>query len=132
MQPNQKFPKIEKLKSNKDIDELFAEGKSIHENPIKAIYKLKTDKTKITISATVSVPKKIQKLAVDRNLLKRRMREAYRLNNTPLKQTLRSNNAAINLIFIYNSKQIFDYHTIEDKIKVILSRLNSMFKVGAE
>lgn len=132
MQPKQKFPKIEKLKSNKDLEELFAEGKSIYENPIKAIYKLKTDKTKITISATVSVPKKIQKLAVDRNLLKRRMREAYRLNNTPLKQTLINNNTALNLIFIYNSKQIFDYHTIEDKIKVILSRLNSMFKVGAE
>ena len=102
MQPKQKFPKIEKLKSNKDLEELFAEGKSIYENPIKAIYKLKTDKTKITISATVSVPKKIQKLAVDRNLLKRRMREAYRLNNTPLKQTLINNNTALNLIFIYN------------------------------
>lgn len=132
MQPNNKFPKIEKLKSTKDIDGLFNGGKSIHEAPIRAIYKKKAEKTKITLNVGVSVPKKLIKLAVNRNLLKRRMREAYRLNNHQLKQTLIDSETQLNVMFVYTSKQILSYIEIEDKIKVILNRLNSMFGKSAE
>lgn len=132
MQPNNKFPKIEKLKSTKDIDELFGGGKSIHEAPIRAIYKKKVEPSKILLSVGVSVPKKLHKLAVNRNLLKRRMREAYRLNNHQLKQTLKDSETQLNVMFVYSSKQILSYIEIEDKIKVILNRLNSMFGKSAE
>lgn len=132
MQPNNKFPKIEKLKSTKDIDGLFNGGKSIHEAPIRAIYKKKVDTSKVSLSVGVSVPKKLIKLAVNRNLLKRRIREAYRLNNHQLKQTLLTSEMQLNLMFVYGSKQILSYSEIEDKIKVILNRLNSMFGKSAE
>ena len=132
MQPNNKFPKIEKLKSTKDIDGLFNGGKSIHETPIRAIYKKKEDSSKVSLSVGVSVPKKLIKLAVDRNLLKRRMREAYRLNNQQLKQTLLTSETQLNVMFVYGSKQILSYIEIEDKIKVILNRFNSMFEKCAE
>ncbi|OFZ01955.1 MAG: ribonuclease P protein component [Bacteroidetes bacterium RIFCSPLOWO2_12_FULL_31_6] len=132
MQANNKFPKIEKLKSTKDIDGLFNGGKSIHETPIRAIYKKKEDSSKVSLSVGVSVPKKLIKLAVDRNLLKRRMREAYRLNNQQLKQTLLTSETQLNVMFVYGSKQILSYIEIEDKIKVILNRFNSMFEKCAE
>jgi len=132
MQPNNKFPKIEKLKSTKDIDGLFNGGKSIHETPIRAIYKVKKEPSKIYLSVGVSVPKKFHKLAVDRNLLKRRMREAYRLNNHQLKQTLLTSETQLNVMFIYGSKQILSYSEMEDKIKVILNRLNGLFGKAAE
>src|SRR5690606_13458713 len=121
MQPNNTFPKIEKLKNTKDLDELFCGGKSIHEPPIRAIYKMKAEKTKATLSVGVSAPKKLHKLAVTRNLLKRRMREAYRLNNHQLKQTLKDSDIQLNIMFVYTSKQILSYSEIEDKIKVILN-----------
>ncbi|MBE7442786.1 MAG: ribonuclease P protein component [Flavobacteriales bacterium] len=127
MQPSNKFPKIEKLKSTKDLDELFGSGKSIHENPIKAIYKKKTEKSNVALSVGVSAPKKLIKLAVSRNLIKRRMREAYRLNNYQLKQTLINTETQLNIMFVYNSKQILSFNEIENKIKVILNRLNELF-----
>ena len=132
MQPSNKFPKIEKLKSTKDLDELFGGGKSIHEPPIRAIYKKKAEKSTVALSVGVSAPKKLIKLAVNRNLIKRRMREAYRLNNYQLKQTLKDSDIQLNLMFVYTSKQLLSYSEIEDKIKVILNRLNGLFGKVAE
>ena len=132
MEPNNTFPKIEKLKSIKDIDGLFNGGKSIHETPIRGIFKVKTEITKVTINAGVSVPKKYLKLAVDRNLIKRRIREAYRLNNHQLKQSLLASETQLNIMFVYGTKQILSYCEIESKIKVILNRLNSKFEKSGE
>lgn len=126
------FPKIEKLKSRKDIDGLFSGGKSIHETPIRGVYTKKSEPSKVVLSVGVSVPKKFVKLAVDRNLIKRRMREAYRLHNRELKQTLLSSNTQLNLMFVYGSKQLLSYIEIEDKIKVILNRLNARFEERGE
>lgn len=86
----------------------------------------------MVLSVGVSVPKKFVKLAVDRNLIKRRMREAYRLHNHELKQTLLSSNTQLNLMFVYGSKQLLSYIEIEDKIKVILNRLNARFEERGE
>jgi ribonuclease P protein component len=132
MQPNNTFPKIEKLKSTKDLDGLFGGGKSIHEPPIRAIYKKKAEKSTVALSVGVSAPKKLIKLAVNRNLIKRRMREAYRLNNHQLKQALIDSETQLNVMFVYTSKQILSYSEIEDKIKVILNRLNGLFGKAAE
>ncbi len=132
MDGNNKFSKIEKLKSVKDIDDLFNAGKSIHETPIRAMYIQKIAQSKITISVAVSVPKKFHKHAVDRNLLKRRIKEAYRLNNRQLKKTLLVSEIQLNIMFVYGYKQILSYIEIEDKIKVILNRLNSMFEKRVE
>lgn len=132
MQPSNKFPKIEKLKSTKDLDGLFGGGKSIHEPPIRAIFKKKAEKSTATLNVGVSAPKKLIKLAVNRNLIKRRMREAYRLNNHQLKQTLMGSETQLNVMFVYTSKQILNYSEIEDKIKVILNRLNGLFGKAAE
>jgi len=123
METNNKYAKIEKLKSKKAIDLLFRKGKSINASPFRMVYlpKLTTEGSPISMGITVS--KKNIKLAVNRNLIKRRVREAYRLNNKELKFYMEAIGVEINIMFIYTSKQILSYKEIETKIKVILTRL---------
>ena len=73
-----------------------------------------------------SVPKKFFKKAVDRNLLKRRCREAYRLNNSALKNQLMKHGKSLEILIVYNSSEIADFATIQDKIILILRRLAEM------
>ena len=128
MEVNNKFSKHEKLKSKIAIDALFSKGKSVKEYPIRLVFLEKEEESNIVANVGVVVPKKQVKLAVNRNLIKRRMREAYRLNNGGLKAILVKNGLALNMMFIYSNKQILDYATIEDKIKVILKRLSEQFE----
>ncbi|MCO6500747.1 MAG: ribonuclease P protein component [Vicingus serpentipes] len=132
MERSNKLSKNEKLKSKKAIDLLFSKGKTIHIFPIRAIYKQKELATQIPINMSVAVPKKNIKLAVNRNLLKRRMREAYRLNNHELKTHLQKTEVELNMMFIYTAKQILPYKEIEEKIKVILTRLIELSEVVGE
>jgi ribonuclease P protein component len=127
---NNKYTKKEKLKSKKDIEHLFKKGKSVNAFPIRVIHVKKMEPQGILINAGVTVSKKNIKLAVHRNLIKRRIREAYRLNNTELKEHLSTNNQEVNLMFIYSAKEILPYALIEEKIKVLLTRLMELNEVA--
>lgn len=114
------FGKEKKLKSRKAIEKIFSEGKSIHRFPVRAIYFYEeNDISEIKIG--VSVPKKKFKKAVDRNLLKRRIREAFRLNQNSLELQ-----GKINLMFIYTGNEILPYLDIEKSIIALLGSLNSI------
>lgn len=121
------FPKAEKLKSKQAISYLFKQGKYLHHSPIRAIYAIKD--TEETIKVAVSVPKKNIRLAVNRNLIKRRIREAYRLHNQDLKAHLKNKNLGLEVMFIYTGKQICSYQEIEPKIKLTLKRLMEQHEV---
>ena len=127
-----KYSKNEKLKSKKSIDLLFSKGKSINAFPIRVIHHHKDEKNGTPINAGFTVSKKNIKLAVNRNLIKRRLREAYRLNNNELKSQLKKTESEINLMFIYTSKQILPYKEIETKIKVLLTRLIEVSEVASK
>ncbi|MCB0451633.1 MAG: ribonuclease P protein component [Aequorivita sp.] len=75
---NQKFPKSEKLKSTKTIENLFLEGKTHSKFPIKMFFLQQENIA--TNQVAFAVPKRNFKSAVDRNRVKRQLREAYRLN----------------------------------------------------
>ena len=78
------YPKKEKLKSQKRIEQLFSEGKSVNAYPLRMVY-LKSDfNGNTTFKTGVTVSKRNFKKAVDRNRIKRLLREAYRLNKVIL------------------------------------------------
>ncbi len=126
------YSKKEKLKSKKDIEHLFKKGKSINAFPLRVIHIKKNESNGISINAGVTVSKKNIKLAVNRNLIKRRIREAYRLNNSELKGHLKNNDQGMNIMFIYTSKEILPYSRIENKIKVLLTRLIETSEVAGK
>ena len=117
------FPKKEKLKSKKLIDKLFKEGKTISSYPIKLIY-LKTDLSwDVKIQAGVTVPKKSFKSAVNRNRIKRLLRESYRLNKHLVFNNSEGNFA---FLFLYLGKDMPDYAFIEKHMVNILEKFKKI------
>lgn len=114
------FGKDKKLKSQKAIDKIFSDGKNFHRFPVRAVYFYEAE-LESELKIGVSVPKKKFKKAVDRNLLKRRIREAFRLNQEKLKFS-----GKLNIMFIYSGKEIVPYSEIEKSMVALLVCLNSL------
>lgn len=122
---NNRFPKTEKLNSKKIIEELFAKGSSFSLYPIRVVYIAHPNNSMTTHEVMFSVSKRYFKKAVTRNLLKRRMREAYRLNKH-LSTT--QGEDAIDpkcIAFIYTAKEPLEYTIIQDKLKLALLRFKN-------
>ncbi|MEO9891925.1 ribonuclease P protein component [Aurantibacter sp.] len=114
---NFSFPRKEKLKSRKLIDQLFLEGKSVKIKSVKLIF-LQTDHIEdIRFQVGFTVPKKNFKSAVKRNRIKRLLREGYRLNKPHLFNNSKGNFA---FLFLYLGKEMPDYHVVEQNIQAIL------------
>jgi ribonuclease P protein component len=75
------------------------------------------------LAMAVSVPKRLFKRAVDRNLLKRRIREAYRLNKSDLYNLLEQKELKLNLVIQYQHKEIAGFHAIEEGLLKGLTKL---------
>ncbi len=117
------FPKNQKLCNEKAIERLFENGKSLAEKPFRIIYNIDNNSEDIFLKFLIVIPKKRVRLASDRNVIKRRVKEAYRLQKSELEKYLKSNNQQLNLAIIYQKHEILDYKLIEEKIKLLLSRL---------
>jgi ribonuclease P protein component len=115
------FRKNEKLCSKKVIDKLFAEGKSVFAFPLKFVYLETGLTTETPAQAGFAVSKKNFKKAVQRNLIKRRMREAYRFHKPDFYDALKEKQVAV--FFVYTAKDIASYAVIESAIIKGLKKL---------
>ncbi|MBN2636193.1 MAG: ribonuclease P protein component [Prolixibacteraceae bacterium] len=115
------FIKKERLCSKKVIDKLFTEGESFLVFPLKFVFLKTALSSDFPVQAGFSVGKKVFKKAVQRNLLKRRMREAYRLNKHDLYINIEDKQLA--LFIIYIGKSIIEYKPINDAMKKGIKKL---------
>lgn len=117
------FPKEERLHSKKLIDNLFKEGDSFFTYPFKVLYLKKNSLEKPPVQVLITVSKRNIKQAVDRNKVKRLIREAFRLNKSGLQQHLKSKDRQLLIGLIYTDRNIQSFTKIESKIILILQRL---------
>ena len=117
------FGKTEKLKSRKKIDELFARGRSFTITPIRVSYQFSHETKEGILQAGVSVSKKHFKKAVDRNRIKRLLREAYRLQKNELKEIIKQKEMQGFVFFIYIDKTIAPFSVIKEAMNKSLLRL---------
>jgi ribonuclease P protein component len=127
--PRFTFKKDERLCSRKAIEELYSKGKSFYCRNFKIIYLKQTEVSPVPCQVVFSAPKKIFKRAVDRNLVKRRMREAYRVLKPEFYGQLNEKAASLHLLVLYNTKSILSFEEVSKNMQQALQDL--VLKTGA-
>lgn len=116
------YTKAEKLKSKKELDNLFAKGKTLLVHPLKIFYFFKDCADENNIRCGVGVSKKHFAKAVDRNRIKRLLREAFRLNKFILKETIHQKQLSFFVLYIDKTLPInFDF--INEKMKKAMANI---------
>ena len=113
------FHKSERLKKEKQIKELFNKGSSFNLYPFRVVY-LINSQDPLSHQALFTASSRNFKKAVDRNKIKRRTREAYRLNKNMLPETPR-----LIIGFIYTAKKLEEHVIIEKAVAKALEKLKS-------
>ncbi len=114
------FTKEERLSGKIFIDTLIQNGKSFNSFPFRIVWQeVPENKTKARI--VISVPKRLFKRAVDRNRMKRLIREGYRKNKNVLYDNME--NKTIHLLVIYTSKTMVESNEMEEKVVVAIQLL---------
>ena len=115
--------KSERLSSLTAVRRLFKDGASGFVYPFR--YMLITDKsTTPSVEVLFSVPKRYHKRANKRNTLRRRMKEAYRLNKASLTESATQRGVDMDIALVYSAKEVLPYKTIENAICKILAEVS--------
>lgn len=116
------FKKEEKLKSRKTIEGLFKDGKSFSNFPFRVLWKLASTSV-APLQTGFAVSSKNFKRAVDRNRIKRLVREAYRLQKNDLQEYLKQEQKQLAVFIIYVGNELPEYDLIFEKTTQVLNRL---------
>lgn len=119
--------KAERLKSRRRIEQLFREGKHFFQYPFKVYFKASSPHGSVhggaPLQAGVGVSSRNFKKAVDRNRVKRLVRECYRLQKNTLHEQLLKSGYTLDLFLIYTARELPDFLVLKEKLQLILSRL---------
>lgn len=120
-----KLSKKEKLRSRTSVDRLFDEGKSLMAFPLRAVYRLRQPGD-APAQFLITIPKKRIRKAVMRVTLRRRTREAYRLNRRQLLlEPLADLECGVDMAFIYLDNMPAPYSVISEKVTNLLTRITA-------
>ena len=129
------YQKSDKLKSRKQTQHLFSTGQAINVFPIRLIYTIEPiESTAANLSLTsilqagVGAPSRTFRKAVQRNRVKRLLREAYRLEKPNFLSQAALENKRVNLFFLYTDVLVLTQAAIQGKVKEALSLLVTKLK----
>ena len=129
------YQKTDKLKSRKQTQHLFSTGQAINVFPIRLIYTIEPiESTAANLSLTsvlqagVGAPSRTFRKAVQRNRVKRLLREAYRLEKPNFISQAALDNKRVNLFFLYTDALVLTQVEIQGKLKEALSLLVTKLK----
>ena len=118
------FPLAEHLKSKTIIDKVYTEGASVTAYPLRAVFLTMPIKEKQPLATIlISVAKKRFRHAVDRNLVKRRLREAYRLNKQPFIEELEKSGKCMAIAILYIDTKHNNTAFLKSKMKKLLGNI---------
>jgi ribonuclease P protein component len=124
------YQQKDKLKSRKQMQNLFALGKSMSNAPLRLIYTLENIAEEnpanlgpLVLQAGVGAPTKQFKKAVQRNRVKRLLREAYRLELPAFRTQLPTHGIRLNIFILYMDANVLPQIEINAKMKLILDQL---------
>ncbi len=123
--------KAERLHRQKAIEILFKNGREIYIFPFRVIWFVEPELNDAPAKILISVPKRHIKKAVQRNLIKRRIRESYRLQNTSFCDFFLKENKTCNFTVIYTTKEVLPYKLIEGKISTVLNNMITDYEKSA-
>jgi len=119
----QTFKKEERLSEKKIIEKLFERGCDFYVSPFKVLWVHADFESKYPAKVMMAVSDRNFRKAVDRNRIKRLMREAYRKNKHILYEALQNSSEKYAFMLLYTGKIIIPFRNMESKIILILQRL---------
>jgi ribonuclease P protein component len=126
---NNKLGRSYFIKRKIEISRLFETGRRLNSDFIKIIWTCEDLALKPEVKIFISVPKRLINDANQRNLLKRRIREALRINLGEIKAYTALNSCSIKIGVVYSSAESKDYNSIENKIILSLQNIYSNIRV---
>ena len=122
MSLDHKLAHAERLRSLGAVRRLFDQGQSGFVYPLRYVWFAEADEAN-GVEVLFSVPKKFHKRANKRNLLRRRVKESYRLQKEILLDLEREMPMAVDLALIYSTKEVHSYKTIRHAVRKILEQI---------
>ena len=117
------FKKPERISIQREIDQLFKQGDAFISYPLRVVFLKQKPFSGATTAALISVPKRKIKLAVNRNRIKRLIREAYRLNKMHLNNHLQEKDSGLLIAFLFIGNEICHWDTIEESMQKAIKTL---------